>query len=182
MAPPATAYVCSVSLDSSLEPDGISAWGALSMFSSFWHTILFRSLSPTLQAAPRLWATSLRKKTCPPLSHCNIAQGESRLFSHPGDHMSCATERDGCERCLDLEPCCITFICFIYRPTSSDMLAFGAGQTIHSYVPFCHITPEHPPSDGSWPENTPSIETIAWQTCHALCYINQNEMSLWNKV
>lgn len=43
------------------------------------------------------------------------------------------------------------------------MVAFGAGQTIHSYVPFCHITPEHPQSDGSWPdaENTPSIETIA---------------------
>lgn len=52
---------------------------------------------------------------------------------------------------------------FFYRPTSSGMLAFGAGQTIHSYIPFCHITPERPQSDGPWPdaENPLSIESTA---------------------
>lgn len=83
----------------------------------------FRSLSLTLQAAPRLWATSLRKKTCPPLSCYDIPQGG----------------------------------------TSSGMLAFGAGQTIHSYIPFCNITPERPQSDRPWAdaENPLSIEGIA---------------------
>lgn len=70
-----------------------------------------------------------------------------------------------------------------YRLTSSPMLAFSLGQTIHSYFSFCHITPEHPQSDGLWPdaENSLSIESTAQQTCHALCYINQNEMSLQKK-
>lgn len=54
------------------------------MFSSLCHTILFRSLSLTLQAAPRLWATSLSKKTCLPLSYYDTAQGDSRLVSCPG--------------------------------------------------------------------------------------------------
>lgn len=63
------------------------------------------------------------------------------------------------------------------------MLDFGLGQTIHSYFSFCHITPECPQSDGLWPgaENPLSIESTVRQTCHAFCYINQNEMSLQKK-
>jgi len=111
----ATAFILATSEDSPLDPDGPSAGGVLSKFSSLCHAILCRSLSLTLQAAPRLWATSPGKQSCPPLPHRATAQGDSRLVSHPRDYVSCATKRDGCERCLQA---------FVWIRSHTALLAF----------------------------------------------------------
>lgn len=96
----ATASVLTISWDSSLDPNGISVGGVLSTFSSFCCTILFRSLSLTLEAAPRLWASSLPRNTSP-LSSCNTAQGDSSLVSHPGNYISSNTKPASCESCWE---------------------------------------------------------------------------------